>query len=343
MIVNEQQTTNNKQPSFAKATAGKTTNKMFEQNVTLAPGTGTFSQHTFEIIIMLLGAFLIGLWLGWALWAKYKQQIDRMTLETQSLNVTTDALRTELAALKSRLATVESESNSLSNESIMLNSENSKLRDKINALEIQLADALAENRQLDTELGLALEPDTPIADDIPLEVIENVKELKGEREDAPVYAPGEKLDSDPIEVPAAEPVEAPAVAMAENAPAPMVIEPMAIAEPPAEKKKNAAKKGDGDKPEAKIAAASSPADDLTVIEGIGPKIQMLLNQYNISTYKQLAETEVDRLKEILATAGPQLAMHDPGTWPSQANLAANDQWDTLKSVQGFLKGGKKPD
>jgi hypothetical protein len=36
-------------------------------------------------------------------------------------------------------------------------------------------------------------------------------------------------------------------------------------------------------------------------------------------------------------------MHDPGTWPSQASLAANDQWDTLKSVQGFLKGGKKPD
>jgi predicted flap endonuclease-1-like 5' DNA nuclease len=90
-------------------------------------------------------------------------------------------------------------------------------------------------------------------------------------------------------------------------------------------------------------AISTDRDDLTVIEGIGPKIQMLLNQYGIQTYRHLAEADVVRLKEILAAAGPQLAMHDPGTWPSQANLAANDQWDTLKSVQGFLKGGKKPD
>ena len=83
-------------------------------------------------------------------------------------------------------------------------------------------------------------------------------------------------------------------------------------------------------------------DDLTVVEGIGPKIQMLLNQYGIHTYHQLASTDVERIKEILSSAGPQLAMHDPGTWPSQANLAANDQWEALKSIQGFLKGGKKP-
>ncbi len=305
---------------------------MFEQNVTLAPGTGTFSQHTFEIIIMLLGAFLIGLWLGWALWAKYKQQIDRMTLETQSLNVTADALRSELAALKTRLATVETESNSLSNESILLNSENSKLRDYIKSLESQLADLQVENRQLDTELGLNLTPETPIADDIPLEVIENVKELKSEGLDAPVY---EALETK-------EPAAAP---LAENTPAPMVIEPVAITDTPSQKKKAPAKKGESDKSDGKSAAGAAVAavDDLTVIEGIGPKIQMLLNQYDISNYNQLADTEVERLKEILATAGPQLAMHDPGTWPSQANLAANDQWDTLKSVQGFLKGGKKPD
>lgn len=311
---------------------------MFEQNVTLAPGTGTFTQHTFEILIMLLGAFLIGLWLGWALWAKYKQQIDRMTLETQSLTVTTDALRAEMAALKARLATVENDSSNLSSESILLNSDNSKLRDAIAALESQLAAALAENRQLDTELGLTLTPETPIADDIPMEVVDNVKELNMELLDAPVYAPSESPDNAPVVVN----IDARTIVMAENTPAPMVIEPIAIVEPPADKKKTASKKGDGDKTEPKTAAAGS-SDDLTVIEGIGPKIQMLLNQYGISNYKQLADTEVERLKEILATAGPQLAMHDPGTWPSQANLAANDQWDTLKSVQGFLKGGKKPD
>jgi len=67
---------------------------------------------------------------------------------------------------------------------------------------------------------------------------------------------------------------------------------------------------------------------------------MLFNQYGIYTYCQLADTEVARMKEILHAAGSQLAMHDSDTWPSQANLAANDQWEALKSIQGFLKGGK---
>jgi predicted flap endonuclease-1-like 5' DNA nuclease len=129
--------------------------------------------------------------------------------------------------------------------------------------------------------------------------------------------------------------------MAENAPAPSIIEPIALVDTPVEKKRSS-KKAEGDKNGIAVVAAAGSSEDLTVIEGLGPKIQMLLNQYGIYTYRQLAETEVERLKEILSTAGPQLAMHDPGTWPSQANLAANDQWDTLKSVQGFLKGGKKP-
>jgi len=91
-----------------------------------------------------------------------------------------------------------------------------------------------------------------------------------------------------------------------------------------------------------VGAVAGSHDDLTVIEGIGPKIQELLFQYGIYSYRQLSETDVTRLREILATAGPQLAMHDPGTWPSQANLAANDEWDNLKAIQKFLKGGKKP-
>lgn len=315
---------------------------MFEQNVTLGPGTGTFTQHTFEILIMLLGAFLLGLWLGWALWAKYKQQIDKLTLENQSLNVTTDALRNEMIAIKTQMATVESDNNNLVSETASLNRNNSNLREKITSLENELANALAQNRILDTELGLTHTPDTPIADEIPMEVLVNATEPAPEPE-VPV-APEPTIEMEPT-LPDAEsitpPAEVPSVILAENTPAPFIIEPVAITEtqPTSEKKKASSKKADSD---AALVSAASTTDDLTVVEGIGPKIQMLLNQYGIYTYRQLAETEVERLKEILGTAGPQLAMHDPGTWPSQANLAANDQWDTLKSVQGFLKGGKKP-
>ena len=121
----------------------------------------------------------------------------------------------------------------------------------------------------------------------------------------------------------------------------MVVEPVAMPEP---KQERASRQKSSEPIEPTPAPAiAAEKDDLTIVEGIGPKIQMLLNQYGIFTYRHLAEADVMRLKEILTAAGPQLAMHDPGTWPSQANLAANDQWDTLKSVQGFLKGGKKPD
>jgi predicted flap endonuclease-1-like 5' DNA nuclease/cell division protein FtsB len=317
---------------------------MFEQNITLGPGTGTFTQHTFEILIMLLGAFLLGLWLGWALWAKYKQQIDKLSLENQSLAVTTDALRSELSTIKGKLATIEYDNSNMSSQTESLTRNNANLRDRITTLESELSNALANNRQLNTELALTLEPDTPLADDFALEIIQQTQEQYPEIELLPlIEAAPVPVVEEPVFQPEADVIITPEIILTENSTAPFVLEPVAFPEPTPEKKKSSGKKSEVDKITADIvAAAASTADDLTVVEGIGPKIQMLLNQYGVYTYRQLAETEVERLKEILGAAGPQLAMHDPGTWPSQANLAANDQWDTLKSVQGFLKGGKKP-
>jgi hypothetical protein len=36
-------------------------------------------------------------------------------------------------------------------------------------------------------------------------------------------------------------------------------------------------------------------------------------------------------------------MHDPGTWPAQARLAANGEWPLLKEYQDELKGGRPVD
>lgn len=80
-------------------------------------------------------------------------------------------------------------------------------------------------------------------------------------------------------------------------------------------------------------------DDLTKIEGIGPKIQGLLYDDNIVTYNNLADSEVSSLETILDNAGPRYRMHDPGTWPEQAKLAALGKWDELKKWQDELDGG----
>ena len=81
-------------------------------------------------------------------------------------------------------------------------------------------------------------------------------------------------------------------------------------------------------------------DKLTKIEGIGPKIQELLNQAGIYSFKQLADTAVPTLSKILEDAGSRFQMHNPGTWPKQSQMAADGAWDKLKKWQDELDGGK---
>ena len=83
----------------------------------------------------------------------------------------------------------------------------------------------------------------------------------------------------------------------------------------------------------------TPADDLTRIAGIGPKISNVLQGAGISTYAQLAVSDADWLRHVLDKSGIRLA--DPGTWPEQARLAAAGDWDALKRLQGQLKGGRR--
>jgi predicted flap endonuclease-1-like 5' DNA nuclease len=90
---------------------------------------------------------------------------------------------------------------------------------------------------------------------------------------------------------------------------------------------------------AEAQAAAAEPEDLTVIEGIGPKISNLLAEAGIINYAQLAATGVDRLQEIVRAAS--LAMTDPTSWPEQAALAAADKWDELQTLQDELKGGRR--
>ena len=88
------------------------------------------------------------------------------------------------------------------------------------------------------------------------------------------------------------------------------------------------------------AIPSAEPDDLTKIEGIGPKISGLLQAAGISTFAQLAQAQVSQLQHILTNAGPRYRMADPDTWPKQAALAAAEKWDELKELQGTLHHGK---
>jgi predicted flap endonuclease-1-like 5' DNA nuclease len=88
-----------------------------------------------------------------------------------------------------------------------------------------------------------------------------------------------------------------------------------------------------------VVKATEP-DDLKRVEGVGPKISSLLQAAGITTFAQLAATDVSQLKEIIAKAGLS-ALADPTTWPEQANLAAAGKWDELEVLQDELKGGRR--
>jgi len=81
-------------------------------------------------------------------------------------------------------------------------------------------------------------------------------------------------------------------------------------------------------------------DDLTVVEGIGPKIKELFHNHNITTWTALASCTVQKCQEILKSGGKRFEMHKPGTWPKQADLAAKGSWQELKDWQDQLDGGK---
>ena len=97
----------------------------------------------------------------------------------------------------------------------------------------------------------------------------------------------------------------------------------------------------GTSPKTSITTAATATENLKRIEGIGPKIEEVLNAAGIKTWATLATTEPGKLKEILENAGGRFRMHSPYTWPLQARLAAAGRWDELNEYQEELKGGKE--
>lgn len=89
-----------------------------------------------------------------------------------------------------------------------------------------------------------------------------------------------------------------------------------------------------------VEAVPAAADDLKKIEGIGPKINSVLQAAGMHTFADLAVASVTQLEKIVREdAGITIAF--PDTWPEQAALARDGKWEALEKLQDELQGGRR--
>jgi small subunit ribosomal protein S2 len=80
-------------------------------------------------------------------------------------------------------------------------------------------------------------------------------------------------------------------------------------------------------------------DDLTRIEGIGPKVDKILKRAGIKSFDDLSSADPAEVKSVLNEAG--LQMMSPEGWVEQAQLAAEEDWEGLQKLQGEMKGSRR--
>jgi predicted flap endonuclease-1-like 5' DNA nuclease len=284
--------------------------------------------------------FLLGLLLGWYLWAKFKTYYADLIEDFGSLN-------TKYIALENEHSKCKSEKNEYANELLMLKSRIRELETAGKTSEIKTSSPQAFATGIKADKFVALKDDN-------LQVIEGIgpkmneflrnngiftwadlASKKAEDLKAMLLKEGNKyLMIDPATWPkqallARDGKWEELIAMQKN---------LSTAKSTSKDEKTPSKV---ESILVKLGIIKKwKANDLKAIEGIGPKIEKLLNNANINTWLELSQTPVEKIQKILDDAGPNYSLADPGTWPRQAKLAAEDKWSELEEYQVKLIRGK---
>jgi predicted flap endonuclease-1-like 5' DNA nuclease len=91
------------------------------------------------------------------------------------------------------------------------------------------------------------------------------------------------------------------------------------------------------------AAAPSKADDLTIIEGIGPKSAEALRKSGITSFAQLANMSAEEITRIVKVEHKVQIVGDPGTWAKQARYLADGDREGFERYAKRLIAGREPD
>ncbi len=86
---------------------------------------------------------------------------------------------------------------------------------------------------------------------------------------------------------------------------------------------------------------ATTADDLTLIEGVGPKAAEALAEGGLATFAAIAAATPEEISAVLEAAEGSFNALVPTTWPQQAQLAADGKMDELQELKDNLKGGRE--
>ncbi|GAB1421085.1 hypothetical protein MASR2M15_12240 [Anaerolineales bacterium] len=92
--------------------------------------------------------------------------------------------------------------------------------------------------------------------------------------------------------------------------------------------------------ESKPKSKSGSSDDLTRIEGIGPKMSVALINAGIDSFDKLAQSSDEEILAAIQAANMRFAP-SLSTWSAQARFAADGDWEGLDALQKQLNAGRK--
>ena len=87
--------------------------------------------------------------------------------------------------------------------------------------------------------------------------------------------------------------------------------------------------------------ASAGKDDLEIIEGVGPKIAVVLIENGITTFAQLADAKPEAVTAMLKASGGRFSLANPESWAEQAALLRDGKMEEFKKLTDALVGGVK--
>lgn len=94
----------------------------------------------------------------------------------------------------------------------------------------------------------------------------------------------------------------------------------------------------------KSAKASKAEDDLTAIEGLGPKSAAALKKAGITTFAQIASMTGEELLDVVKVqGGVNVVGEATKTWPKQAKFLVDGDLEGFEKYKDYLVGGREPE